>query len=443
MERKEKETQKQTVKKKTSANVKGSKSAEGKCKNISSDTAQNKKIAKDGDKNIAPAVDGGAQVKKERKKSIFGSAFFWTAVFVAILLLLALNVFGTFSVSPDMATANLATEQQIRYGSQSKLTLKFDKPVNFEEESTVIWTVDGVEVQRGTTKQNESLTLQHNFSSVGKHRVTAQVEGYDNLTVQKEVEVLKPVLTVKVNDCKKVYGEENPVPQYEVSGFVDGDDAKSANFLFVPQFDAAKNSAVGEYNIKTVPTNSKYDVQIVGGKLTVLPKTLTVYTQNASKIYDGSTDVSGKFVLNGVLGGDTVTLKYNSAHFVDKNAGANKQINFDGAALEGKDAQNYRLAVNSVYGEILPKTVVMCDFAVSDKYYDGNTNATFGILGNFDGVAAGDEVNVAELSARFETPDAGENKPVVIEKCILGGKDAQNYVVKYQENLTATIKAAQ
>ena len=76
MERKEKETQKQTVKKKTSANVKGSKSEEGKCKNISSDTAQNKKIAKDGDKNIAPAVDGGAQVKKERKKAYSAARFF-------------------------------------------------------------------------------------------------------------------------------------------------------------------------------------------------------------------------------------------------------------------------------------------------------------------------------------------------------------------------------
>lgn len=443
MENKENKTTKQTTKKKTSAKTNTNKKAEEKRKNISADcAAQNKKTVKEKceDKTVNY---GEAQVKKVPKKTIFGSVFFWTAIFAVVLLLLAFNVFGTLSVSPDMAKADMTTEQQVRYGAQSKLTLNFDKPVNFEEEANVIWSVDGVEVQRGTTKQSNSLTLKHSFSSVGKHEVKAQVEGFDNLVVQKQIEVLKPMLTVKVNDCKKVYGDENPIPQYEVSGFVDGDTVESTNFQYNPQFDATINSAVGEYNVKTLPNHAKYDVQVMGGKLTVLPKTLTVTAQKASKIYDGTKDFCGNFALCGIINGDDVAIQYKSAQYADKNAGANKQISFDGATLAGKDAKNYRLAAGNVIGEILPKTVVMKDFAISDKYYDGNTSATFGIVGTFDGVNEGDEVIVNELVARFETPDVGENKPVVIERCILGGKDAQNYVVKNQETLTAKIKAAQ
>jgi len=81
--------------------------------------------------------------------------------------------------------------------------------------------------------------------------------------------------------------------------------------------------------------------------LTVNPKPVTITGLSASsKTYDGTTTatVTGTAVINGLVGGDTVTVKAGTASFTDASVGNNKTVIFSGWSLTGADAAHYTLS---------------------------------------------------------------------------------------------------
>ena len=352
----------------------------------------------------------------------------WTVIFAIALMLIGLNVFNTRPVPLEQAVASIDMENEARYGAESRLTLSFDKPVDFDGETEIVWIVDGTEVKRSAPTDKDGMTLSHRFSSVGGHNVTVKAEGKDTLTVSRDIDVKKPLLTLTARNARKTYGEANPDVIFQVSGFVDGDTQDSVQGL-APRFDADEKSPVGEYGVAAL-TLGKYDVA-VSGKLTVTPKEISIAAENLAKVYDGSDAApETEFSLRGAVGGDDVSVVCDSARFSDKNAGVNKKVTFDGLRLAGKDAANYRLDGTTLKGEILPKEITLDGAEVSNKQFDGGTAATFKSLGRFTGVVEGDEISVGEVSARFENASAGKGKTVIIDKCVIRGKDAANYKVK-------------
>lgn len=380
------------------------------------------------------------QQKPEQKKKpliarIFCNAYFWSAVLAAVFLLIGLNVFKTDPVPPEKAVATLQAAE-LRYGSTGEISLQFDKPVDFDGKEQVVWFVDGKEVQKGFTSQTDILTLKHDFSSVGRHMVRAEVTGYDNLTVESGVEVKKPLLTLTVEDAQKIYGEDTPSPRFKAEGFVDGDSLQTID-LATPTFEADKNSSVGKYGVKPVE-NARYDVTIKGGTLEVKPRQLRLKGK-ISKVYDGTTAATDfQLSLDGVLNGDDVSLKTSKAEYVDKNAGTGKKVLLS-AVTEGKDAHNYTLPSSVDFGEITPKTLHLQDIAVADKVFDGGTSATFSRIGAPDGVVFGDEIGIGKITARFDASNIGTDIPVHIDCCEVKGKDAGNYTLRLPQDLTADI----
>ena len=369
---------------------------------------------------------------------VITSVSFWTFLVIVFFVLIGFNVFGG-KTNPDEAKSSIQTSQEIRYGTESQIKLVLDKNVSFES-GEVVWVVDGIEVQRGSLKQSKNFVLNHNFDSVGTHKVRAEVEGHPNLTCETDVQVQKPLLVIQVEDQTKTYGQENPVAKYSVSGFVDNDTMESLK-LQAPEFDATKESPVGEYGIKQI-FHEKYDVVAKGGKLEVTKKLLQVIANGGIKIYDGSTNVEDlSFVINGKIGEDEVYINVESANYVDKNVGKNKGIKITKATLQGADAKNYCLPKQPVAsGQIVAKNISLQQMQVADKVYDGGTGVTFDDIGHFEGVASGDDVGISQIIARFETPSAGREKRVIVDKILLSGKDAKNYTIELPQNLTAQIK---
>ncbi len=388
--------------------------------------------------NQTPQEQNVSTKKPSFFKRVFSSVAFWSFLLVVGFAMIGFGLFGG-TAQPAQAKSTLQQVDEIRYGTSGEITLQLDKKVSFDG-GEVVWYVDGIEAKRGSATQNKSFTLKHSFDSVGTHKVRAEVDGYPNLTCETDVVVKKPLLVIEVQDETKIYGQQNPVAKYSVSGFVDNDTMQSLK-LATPQFNATNESPVGEYGIKAI-SHEKYDVMAKGGKLVVQKKLLSVKSNNGAKIYDGTTRVDDlQFSVNGTVGDDEVYIDVQSANYVDKNVGKNKGIKITKATLLGQDAKNYYLPKEVVAsGQIISKNLSLQKMQVADKFFDGGTAVTFESLGQFEGLATGDDVGISQIIARFETASVGKQKRVIIDKILLSGQDAKNYTIELPQNLTAQIK---
>jgi len=376
--------------------------------------------------------------KQEKTKSIFSRVGFWVALAGIAIVIVAINLLWIEVVSPDQATSSIQLRQEARQGTPSNFNLVFDKNVSFSK-GEVVWIVDGVEQKRGSATQKSSFELEHTFDGVGKHVVRGEVEGFANLTVEKEIDVKKPLLVLQVKEEQRVYGQENPVPSYTISGFIDSDNEETVKLPQL-QFDAEQNASVGEYGVKQIE-HAKYDVVAKGGKLKISPKPVDIGVKNAVKTYDGTTSLSdATFFIKEVVGGDEVFVKISSASYDDKSVGKDKKVKISEGMLYGKDAKNYCLSHGEVTGgEIIAKKITVSGLKPADKIFDGSTSVTFENIGKFEGVAKDDEVEIGRIVARFDSPVAGKQKRVVIDDILLEGKDAKNYIAEIPQNLVANI----
>lgn len=165
----------------------------------------------------------------------------------------------------------------------------------------------------------------------------------------------------------------------------------------------------------------------------VTPKDLTVRFADISKTYDGTTEATaGTATLDGIVNSDAVGLANGvTATYADKNAGANKKVNYTGLALTGDKAKNYNLvnaATATGTGTITAKDIT-ATVADTSKVYDGTTNATAN--GNLTGVIEGDTLTVT-ATGNYDNKNVGTGKTVNYTGFALSGSEAGNY------NLTTT-----
>ena len=170
---------------------------------------------------------------------------------------------------------------------------------------------------------------------------------------------------------------------------------------------------------------------------TITPKAITANGITANdKVYDGTSMATlntGGASLEGVVGGDIVTLNTSSAagHFTaGKNAGANKPVTISGLALAGADAGNYSLTQPTATADITPKHLTVNGITANDKVYDGSATAILVKNGAvLAGAVSGDTVTLdtAAATATFANKNVGANKPVTITGLVLGGADFNNY----------------
>ena len=425
----EPETKKAKAKKDTDNNVK---------KQQTKSQNKQKQTAKQAKEQNEKTTEQNIKTKPSFIKKVFTSVAFWSILLVVGFAMIGFGLFEN-TAQPAQAKSTLKQAGEIRYGTSGEITLQLDKKVSFDG-GEVVWYVDGIEAKRCSATQGKSFVFKHSFDSVGTHKVRAEVPGYPNLTCETDVVVKKPLLVIEVHDDTKIYGQQNPVAKYSVSGFVDNDTMQSLK-LATPQFNATNESPVGEYGIKPI-SHEKYDVMAKGGKLVVQKKLLSLKSNNGTKIYDGTTKVDDlQFTVNGTVGNDEVFVDVQSANYVDKNVGKNKGIKITKATLLGQDAKNYYLPKEVVTsGQIISKNVTLQQIEVADKFFDGGTAVTFDNLGRFEGVVSGDDVGISQIVARFETATVGKQKRVIVDKILLSGNDAKNYTIELPQNLTAQIK---
>lgn len=189
---------------------------------------------------------------------------------------------------------------------------------------------------------------------------------YKAVEKQLDVSVAKAKLTLSVSNVVVTYGDPIPKYNYQITGFVLGDDltditgTPSITSLYTPGLVVSYSPVQIIAEVGTLSSNN-YDFKFVFGKLSINKKVLTITgIYGKDKIYDGNTiaKAGGKAVLVGVFNADAVYLSgYPRFYFTQKNAGNNIKITVSGYTLTGAKASNYVLVQPVLYADILPIVV--------------------------------------------------------------------------------------
>lgn len=352
---------------------------------------------------------------------------------ITVLAVLALIVWLFASVSiRGAALSELSYADEMRRGTEQTFTADV-KTSKVKDGETVKWLVNGRVVEEGVYTKGEPLTLNYTPQISGPTSVVLQVGKYNKAAY---FDVLPPRLTLSVPNVTVCYGDDTPNVCYDSSGYVCDDCKDMLEYEGKCRvYDdngvelASEKLDVGVYrlNLDQDCCFKDYEVEYVGGTLTVLPKKLSAQGHFV-KIYDQCNTIENPTInLVGVEEGDEVTAKCDKLYFDNKNAGNNKTIMLANVELVGEDSNNYVLE-STAQGAILPKNVAITGLSVRDKAYDGTTRAQIDKMGTLNGVIEGDSVAIGSIELSFAEADAGEQQ-IVLNDVSLVGADKDNYIV--------------
>ena len=372
--------------------------------------------------------------KEERTDFIVG--------IITIIITLALFVWLVASIgrSTRNSIANNTVGEitalgETRRGNEQTFTYTPDR-TDIMDGAYVRWTVDGEPVYEGAYLIGEPLTLNYTPTQTGAMEIGVSVGNYHQTAT---VEVLAPRLTLTAPNVTVVYGDQLPSFNYVISGFVEGEDVSDFCYDGNCVADCDKlNAGIYELKFDKEVCYRDYETEYVCGKLTILPKQLSV-TNKFVKSYDATNTIDNpKLNLQGIVEGDEVCAKCDKLYFDNKNAGHDKTIILANVCLEGKDATNYVLP-DFTSGTITPRQLKAVGMTVKDKIYDGTTKATIDKIPTLNGVIEGDSVAIGKLSVSFDDANIGEQK-VTARNITLIGADKDNYVIVDVEKSSAEIR---
>ena len=224
-----------------------------------------------------------------------------------------------------------------------------------------------------------------------------------------------------------------------------------ANAVLMLKNSYLRTLAAGEYTIRLTikPMGENYadnsgndapaDVVL---KLTVEKKTPSIgHKESDEKIYDGKAIGMPTFDTDS---DGAVTFEYKRADEDDTayTTEAPKNVGKYTIRITTAETDTFKAASSTMEFEIQPKDVTISDTLVSDKEYNGNTDASIASVGTVKGLADGDDVTIAVGKATFADKNVGANKTVTFYEFALSGDDAANYVLSAQPaSTTASISA--
>jgi predicted alpha/beta-fold hydrolase len=173
------------------------------------------------------------------------------------------------------------------------------------------------------------------------------------------------------------------------------------------------------------PTDATY----TNGKITPKPLTVSGTVVQKEKVYDGSDSahVAAVGTLNGVVGGDDVTLAA-TAKYDSSSIGVGKMIAV-AYSLGGADIGNYVAPEADTLNDgkiALARLTVSGMMVATEKVYDGSDSVCVTSAGNLDGVAAGDDVGFLAV-AKYDDKSAGESKTITVAYSLVGDQ-AGSYI---------------
>nr|WP_319272843.1 MBG domain-containing protein [uncultured Draconibacterium sp.] len=278
---------------------------------------------------------------------------------------------------------------------------------------------------------------------------------YNVTLTDADFEITKRAITLVANDQVKTYGNgpeagighadywtlgttEYTVSTTDGDGMATGETIDGVTFTSAGE---ARLADIGTYTI-SIDANSEsgsggfklsnYDVSYDDATLTVEKRILHLSNFAAdNKLYDGTTVATGLGFDDDRVPGDNLSFQ-RDADFEDANVGTEKVVIYNSVIISGgADINNYVLETNTDHWKTGPNRVISAapitvSIVAEDKEYDGNTDATVTLSGNF---LAGDDVQLTYVSALFDDAEIGDGKTVTVTGIALTGSDAGQYTL--------------
>lgn len=248
-----------------------------------------------------------------------------------------------------------------------------------------------------------------------------------------------PALTITAGNTSRVY-DGTSMGLSGVTYSIPSASGSASLFGITGAYGTGK-TGVGTYSAQVWSSQQGYDVTLVGGALTVTPRSLAVGAAGVDKVYDAGVAATVSLTDNRVSG-DVLAISYASASFADKNAGTGKAVSVGGIAMGGADAGNYTLAntTATTTANIAKADLAVTGFSAGDKVYDATTVAALTGTASFTALGS-DIVVLSGMSGAFADKNAGNGKAVTLSGTLTGA-DAGNYRLVPQAGLTADITPA-
>ena len=289
--------------------------------------------------------------------------------------------------------------------------------------------------------------------NAGKYKAKVTVTSDNGIfTAEQAFRIDKASITPTVSITGWTYGTEKHEPS--VTG-----NTGNGTVTFTYKVKGASDSTytenvpvnAGEYTIRaSVAETDNYKAGSAAADFTINPAAVTVSGITAkNKTYDGNDtatlDYSG-VTFAGKLEGDTLTVTA-EGNFDDAKAGVKKNVVLKNFILAGADKDNYVLAAEGNQASAMAdieKKEVDAVLTVSEKAYDGKTNAQVEALVNQENLIPGDSITISGLKGYFVTADAGDNKIVNIDSSgkSITGTGVDNYNVKLPDHAAGAINKA-
>ena len=328
-------------------------------------------------------------------------------------------------VTADNIPLNIATVDESSNGDLNWLNKNYFTSDN--SDYITLMSENNKFIQLGKHKHNWKYECIADYATVLMTCTDPECDSPDGgkLTIQEP--------TLKIYNGQNATGAEATLTEVDWKGATTADLAPTITYT---------NKQNGTNLGNTAPTNAgEYIARVsVGNKTiyvdyTIQPKEVTVTGISVSdKSYDGTTVATIHDSSNAQIDGlvdptnDKVTVDSSKAiaTFADKNVGTDKPVTITGVELTSDDASNYKLSVQpTAKADITTRKLQINSVTIQDKEYDKTNAATIGKI-DYAGIIDGDDVSL-ELTATFESADAGEGKTVSLSGGTLLGSDKNNY----------------
>ena len=254
-----------------------------------------------------------------------------------------------------------------------------------------------------------------------------------NTTAATTANITARPITVTAEGKTKVYGQTDPVLDYDVTS---GELVSGEEFTGELSRDAGED--IGEYNINknTLTLGTNYDLTYVGAKLTISKAVAAVLATAENRVYDGGTDAAASLTVTGAVSDDTLTASYTSATFSNKNVGAGKTVTVSGITLNGTNPDNYSFNNTATAAADITALPISVTAVTDTKEYDGSTNST-GVPTMTSGSLATDDS--VTWTQGFNNKNVGTGKTLIPTGTISDGNSGNNYAVTFVTDITGVI----